>query len=97
MDFMGIAAVNSIMFLTVTTPPFLANVFVQDLVRATDAAFRRCVRLMLPKINDREVYTREFHGARLAWCPHGACVLQSDVAAFPQMHTTASFRTSSRR
>jgi|APGre2960657444_1045066.scaffolds.fasta_scaffold20466_1 hypothetical protein len=73
MNFRGIAAVNSIIFLTVTTPPLLANVFVQDLVRVSDAAFRRCMRLTLPsahpKISEREVYTREFHGARLTWGP----------------------------
>jgi hypothetical protein len=45
MDLHGIAAVNSIIFLTVTTPTFLGTVFVQDL------------------ISEREVYTREFHGA----------------------------------
>ena len=32
MDFRGIAAVNSIIFLTVTTPTFLGTVFVQDLL-----------------------------------------------------------------
>jgi hypothetical protein len=45
MDLHGISAVNSIIFLTVTTPTFLGTVFVQDLV------------------TEREVYTREFHGA----------------------------------
>ena len=51
MDLPGIAAVNSIIFLTVTTPTFLGTVFVQDLVM------------------EREVYTREFHGAS----PGGPC------------------------
>jgi hypothetical protein len=32
MDLHGIAAVNSIIFLTVTTPTFLGTVFVQDLI-----------------------------------------------------------------
>jgi hypothetical protein len=32
MDFHGIAAVNSIIFLSVTTPTFLGTVFVQDLL-----------------------------------------------------------------
>jgi len=31
---MGISAVNSVIFLTITTPTFLGTVFVQDLVRA---------------------------------------------------------------
>ena len=46
MDFGGIAAVFSVIFLSVTTPTYLGTVFVQDL------------------ISEREVYTREFHGAR---------------------------------
>ena len=50
MDLRSIAAVNSILFLTVTTPTFLGTVFVQALTL------------------EREVYTREFHGASISCC-----------------------------
>lgn len=66
----GIANVTAIMFLTVTTPSYVATVFVEDLIL------------------DREVYTREFHGARQLHCSPAnaapACCAAFICASFPR-------------